>query len=493
MAASPSAAAIKAYELMRDGRIEEAVVFAGQAVDGVRICSPGHGFLASLLLKQGRVADAERIVIGALQLDTGVADAYDGLAYVSMALGQHDRANALYRRATEISPHVPRFWYNLAGSERSLGKLAEAEAACSQAIALDPEQYPSYLLRSELRVQGPQSNHIAELEGMLAGAGLEHRARVFLGFALAKELDDVQRFDEAFYWFASAAAARRSRLAYDVAADERKLARIMEVFPRELFAGPSASFVGSKRPEDSSRYIFIVGLPRSGTTLVERIVTGLSGVRSNGETENFSRALLAAAEGPGDVFQRAAAANPDAVAATYARFANSATVGERLVEKLPMNYLYVGAIHRALPDAKILLLNRSPLDSCFAMYRTLFGDAYPFSYDFEDLGRYYAAYERLMNHWRNVLGERLHEVVYEDLVREPKRIGATIARHCGLRWNDAAVDIQNNQSVSLTASAAQVRRPIYGSSSGRWRHYHRHLSRLIATLRGNGVSLPEDA
>ena len=98
-----------------------------------------------------------------------------------------------------------------------------------------------------------------------------------------------------------------------------------------------------------------------------------------------------------------------------------------------------------------------------------------------------------MNHWREVLGERLHEVVYEDLVREPKRIGAIIARHCGLRWNDGAVDIQNNQSVSLTASAAQVRRPIYGSSSGRWRHYHRHLNRLIATLRSNGVSLPEDA
>jgi hypothetical protein len=262
--------------------------------------------------------------------------------------------------------------------------------------------------------------------------------------------------------------------------------------PRAL-AGRSAFFTDSGPSTDSSRYIFIVGLPRSGTTLVERIVTGLPGVRSNGETENFSRAMLAAAEGQGDVFQRAAAAHPDTVAANYARFANSGAVGERLVEKLPMNYLYVGAIHRALPDAKILLLNRSPLDSCFAMYRTLFGDAYPFSYDLEDLGRYYAAYERLMNHWRNVLGERLHEVVYEELVREPKRIGAIIARHCGLRWSDAAVDIQNNQSVSLTASAAQVRRPIYGSSSGRWRHYHRHLDGLIATLRGKGVSLPEDA
>jgi len=500
MADSPAAAAKKAYELMRSGRIEEAIVLAGQAIDGARACSPGHGFLASLLLRQGRAAEAERVVGAALQLPVGVADAYDGLAYVSLALGKHDRANALYRRATQISPQIPRFWYNLAGSERSLGRLVEAEAACDRAISLDPEQYPSYLLRSELRVQSPGANHIAELEARLAAAGQEHRARVFLGYALAKELDDVQRFDEAFAWFASAAMARRSRLSYDVAADERKLARIEEAFPRTLFAAPPraaavdpAPPADSAAPADSSRHIFIVGLPRSGTTLVERILTGLPGVRSNGETENFSRALLAAKRGPGDVFQQAAAADPRVVAANYAGFAQGGTGSQRIIEKLPMNYLYLGAIHRALPDASILLIRRSPLDSCFAMYRTLFGDAYPFSYDFEDLARYYAAYERLMNHWRRVLGERLREVVYEDLVREPKRIGRILAQHCGLDWSDAAVEIQNNQSVSLTASAAQVRRPIYGSSSGRWRHYHRHLGGLIAALRRHGVSLPEGA
>jgi tetratricopeptide (TPR) repeat protein len=462
-----SAAAIQAFELMRSGRLEEALVLAERAVAGARVCSPAHGFLASILLKLGRVPDAERIVSEALQLETGVADAYDGLAYVSMAMGRHERANSLYRRATDLAPRVPRFWYNLAGSERSLGRLGEAEAACDRSIALDPTQYPTYLLRSELRV--------------------------FLGYALAKELDDVGRFDEAFHWFATAASARRSRLAYDVATDEHKLERIADVFPPASFGKPSDSRDTLQRPLDSSRYIFIVGLPRSGTTLVERILTGLPRVRSNGETENFSRALLAAAQGAGDVFQKAAAADPDAVAANYARFANPGSTDESIVEKLPMNYLYLGAIQRALPDAKLLLIRRSPLDSCFAMYRTLFGDAYPFSYDFDDMGRYYAAYDRLMNHWRTVLGDRLHEVVYEDLVREPKRIGAIIAQHCGLTWSDAAVDIQNNQSVSLTASAAQVRRPIYGSSSGRWRHYHRHLVGLIATLRRRGISLPDEA
>jgi hypothetical protein len=314
---------------------------------------------------------------------------------------------------------------------------------------------------------------------------------VLLGYALAKELDDIGRFDEAFRWFATAAAARRSRLAYDVATDERKLQRIATAYPREMFGARVHSGAGAQTAVDSSRYLFIVGLPRSGTTLLERILTGLPGARSNGETDNFSGALLAAARGPGDVFQRAAAADPDSVAANYARAAGSGGAGERIIEKLPLNYLYVGAIRRALPEARVLVVKRAPLDSCFAMYRTLFAAGYPFSYHLEELGRYYAAYERLLDHWRSVLGDALHEVIYEDLVGDPKRTGATIAAYCGLTWSDAAVDIQNNKSVSLTASAAQIRRPIYGSSSGRWRHYRRHLEPLIDTLRDAGVALSE--
>lgn len=476
-------AANEAFRLMQAGLPEQALAFAERAVAGARVCLPAHGVLASILLKLGRAPEAEQVVVQAAQLEAGIADAYDSLAHVSMVLGRHDRTNALYRRATQLSPQVPRFWYNLACSERSLGRLVEAEAACDRSIGCDAAQYPTYLLRSELRVQTPEANHIDELQALLARANLEERARVFLGYALAKELDDVGRFDAAFHWFAAAAAARRSRLAYAVAADEHKLRRIEEVF-----AGTSP-----QRQTDSSRYIFIVGLPRSGTTLVERILTGLPGVRTNGETENFSRALLAASRSTGDVFERAAAADPGAVAANYARLAQPGETAGSVIEKLPMNYLYLGAIHRALPDAKILLVERSPLDSCFAMYRTLFGEACPFSYDFEDLARYYAAYQRLMHHWRAALGGRLHEIVYEDLVREPRQVGSSVARHCGLTWLDTAIEIQNNRSVSLTASAAQVRRPIYGSSSGRWRHYHRHLKDLIAMLHHRGVRLPEQA
>lgn len=482
MPTSPDTPDVAAYRLMRAGDFHAALPFAERAVEGKRVCLPAHGMLASILLHLGRAAEAESLVCRAVELETGLADAYDSLAFVSLALRDHERANSLYRRATEIEPRTSRFWYNLACSERSFGRLMEAEAACDRAIALDATQYPSYLLRSELRVQSTDANHVEQLQGLLAHPELSFQGKLFLGYALGKELDDLRRFDEAFGWFSTAARARRSRLQYDIGADEQKLRRIAAVYS-DVSSGGSAGV-------DSSRYIFVLGLPRTGTTLVERILTGLAGVTTNGETENFSRSLLEATPpGSADIFERAARAPADAVAVAYARRANGPAPANKIIEKLPMNYLYMGAIRRALPEARIVLLRRSPLDSCFAMYRTLFREAYPFTYDFEDLARYYAAYEQLMRHWRAVLGEQLVEVVYEDLVREPSRVGAELARRCGVAWSDEAINIQNNAAVSFTASAAQIRRPIYGTSSGRWRYYQPHLEGLIDALRRHGVAI----
>ena len=482
---------VAAFQLMRAGRLDEARVQAERAVALARGCSSAHGLLATILLQLGRAAEADALIEMAMGLEPTNADAWDALAYVSLHLGEHTRANDLYRRAAQLAPDVPRHWYNLASSERSFGRLAQAEEACNRAIALDEQEYRSYLLRSELRVQTAADNHVAQLREQLGRAQLDDTARVFLGYALGKELDDLSEFDEAFRWFSLAASTRRHRLQYDVGRDEHKLKRIAAVFAQARCGGEATG---------SERFIFIVGLPRSGTTLLERILSNLPDVHSNGETDHFAHALLAAAPQSrsaggtyADVFERAAAADPAAVAAHYARLAGAERRGGWILDKLPMNFLYLGAIHRALPRARLLFVTRSPLDSCFAMYRTLFGAAYPFSYDLHDLARYYAAYTQLMTHWRTTLGEALHEVSYDALVRDPIGTAGAAARFCDLQWQDGAIAIEGNAAVSLTASAAQIRRPIYGTSSGRWRHYRGPLSPLIAELRRRQIALPDGA
>lgn len=476
---------VQAFHLMRAGRFAEAHACVRAAIAGGQRSVGAYALLATISLNLDRFEEAEEAVVAGLDLSPEGGDDYDGLAYVSMRLGDHARAHALYRRATEAAPSEPRFWYNLASSARTLGRLAEAEAACDRAIALDPAHHPSHLLRSELRPQSAEANHLEELRRALERPGVGDSGRMFLGYALAKELDDLGEYDEAFGWYARAAAARRRNLSYDVAVDVRKLGRIQEAFATLEPLAPAAP------DRAGAPCIFILGLPRSGTTLLERILSGLPGAVSNGETDNLSRALLKAAPaGPADVFTRAAAADPGAVGAAYLRHARAGS-GRAVIEKLPMNYLYLGAIRRSLPDAALMLMTRSPLDSCFAMFRTLFGEAYPFTYDFEDLARYYAAYARLIEHWKRLIGDGLHEVRYDALVERPTELGAEAARRCGLTWTDEAVDIRRNRSASQTASAAQVRRPIYTTSRDRSRHYRAHLGPLADALRRHGVADPE--
>ena len=161
----------------------------------------------------------------------------------------------------------------------------------------------------------------------------------------------------------------------------------------------------------------------------------------------------------------------------------------RFTDKMPWNYLYAGLIHRALPGAKIVALMRHPLDTCYAMYRVLFNGAYPFSYDLTDLGRYYVAWHRLMQHWQSVIGDPWLSVSYEDLVLNQDDVTRRLLSHCGLDWEEACLDFHNQKTTVSTASAVQVRRPLYATSIGKWRHYEAQLAPLLDFLQTSGIAV----
>ncbi len=409
-----------------------------------------------------------------------------GLRYT--LLGLHTEAERCYAQAAALRPLDPACLYNHATALIAMGDLEVAEALLDRVIELTPDDDAAWYNRSTLRRQRADDNHVAALEQRLAGLADRHPARIGLCYALAKECEDLGRHAAAFAALRQGAGARRARLSYRVEDDLETMRLIEATFDAAFFARTHAGH-GDARP------LFVVGLPRSGTTLVDRILGSHGTVSSRGESSDLAQAVVRVA-GPAankaELVQRTAKLDFRTLGRAYCNtLATDAAL--RVVDKTPGNFLYLALIAAALPQARIVHLRRHPMDACYAMYKTLFRMAYPFSYDLDDLGRYWRGYDRLMAHWRRVLPEeRFLEVDYEELVMHQDAVSRRLVAHAGLEWEDACLAFERNPHPTLTASAAQVRQPIYRSSVGLWRKYQQELAPLAERLRAAGIAIDED-
>ncbi len=399
------------------------------------------------------------------------------------------RALEAYDEAVRSEPRDLRYLANRAALRRIMGNLEEAERDYDRLIECDPGECEAWLSRAELRRQDAERNHIAALESRLARGFRSWSGEVPIRYALAKEYEDLGDYPRSWQHLTAGAALRRRHLKYEVQTDLDTVEWISEAFPH---AGSCKQGCPSAEP------IFIVGMPRTGTTLLERVLAGHPQVFAAGELTQLSLALVAAAQrkaGRSRLSRRelvAVSANLDysALGEDYlARTRPRTGHLPRFVDKLPLNYLYCGIIQRALPNARILHMTRHPLATCYAVFKALFNQAYPFSYDLKELTAYYLSYRKLMTHWKGILPGTILDVSYERLVCDPENEAQRVFDFCGLGWERRYLEVEKVAVPSTTASAPQVRRPIYRDSLELWRHYEQKLEPVAQRLAAGGVDL----
>ena len=441
---------------------------------------------ASALAHCGQIAEARAALADVQRVAQSDPAGLRHVAEAWVHLNGFANAEQCLRRLLELAPGEPSALFALSSVRVALGDMTEAETLLDAVIAKARFDHDAFYNRSTLRRQTLASNHVVQLQAQLHLQKANGAGEVPLCYALSKELEDLGEHARAAEFLFRGAATRRRQMSYRVETDVEAMAALELAFPAETLAGVQVEH-GRAGP------IFIVGLPRSGTTLVDRIISAHSAVASLGELTDLALAVTRLNFPAGNklaLIGKSAGMDFAALGAAYRQAIGGYGAGKAwLIDKTPANFLYLGLIAKAMPEARIIHLRRHPMAAGHAMFKTLFRMGYPFSYDLEDLGKYIAAYLRLMDHWRRAMPGRFLDVDYEELVHHQEPVSRRMLEHCGLPWENACLHFHENSSPSATASAAQVRQPMHQGSVELWRRYERELEPLARTLSGLGVPL----
>jgi tetratricopeptide (TPR) repeat protein len=454
---------------------------------------------ARFLTRANQAGAALQTARAALAAGPGDALTLDTIGVALTRLGHYTEALEALEKAVARRADNPQFHFNLAAAAQFLGDDDKARRHYRRALALQPDFARAWWALAEVGGgDDTAADDLAAMRTLLGRPGCSAADTLYLSHAIARTLEKGGDCGGAFRQLEAGKRARRERLQYDAGADAALFDALTAAFRepdrerRETGAGPQP--------------LFVVGMPRTGTTLVERILASHGAVQSLGELQDFAHAVKRASGSGGgaaldaEVIAGALRAPPEHIADDYLRSTaerlGAAPPGLRYVlDKMPLNVLYVGFILRALPAARVVILRRHPLDTCLANYRQLFAvdfSYYNYAYDLEDTARYFLGFQRLVAHWRNLYGPRLHELHYERLVENPRDEVAALLDYLDLPWEENCLAFHRNRAGVATPSALQVRRPLYRDAIGRWRRYGEAMTPARRLLEAAGVDCRDE-
>jgi tetratricopeptide (TPR) repeat protein len=458
-------------------RPDEAAALCHAALELDPRHAPALTCLAQLATDARRTDEAETLCRRALAMQPDDPDALNVLGLAQSKRGDLDAALAQFRRAIAAKPDLADAHNNLGNVLKELGQFAEADAATRRAVDLEPSQTAYYLNLMDGRRVASDDPFLVALERLEADANrLSPKTRMRLAFALAAAYESLGRHDAAFTRLVEGNRLKRATISYDEAETFGIFDRIAAQFDRARARRPVAGAAASDLP------VFVVGMPRSGTSLVEQIIASHPSVHGAGELIDLNE-IVAPLPFP-ELARHADDRMLREIGHAYLeRLKHKSPGALRIVDKMPANYVFLGLIHLALPGARIIHVRRDPTDTCASCFSKLFAEEQHHTYDLAELGRYYRKYDALMDHWRRTLPDgAMLEVRYEDLVEDLEGQARRLIGYCGLDWDPRCLDFHQTARPVRTASVRQVRRPIYRSSVGRSAALADHLGPLREAL-----------
>jgi len=439
--------------------------------------------LTNVLRELDKLEDALESAEKVLELSPDMAESHLLFAGILGMIGRHDDAIRAYEKALQIAPDKPGGLCSMAHHLKTVGQQERAIATYRRCLAGKPDHAEAYWSLANLKTFQFDTAEVETMQALLESDDVTDEARVQLHNALGLDREARSDYDTAFSHYEQCNVLRRKSESYDPVDTETRYDRIIEIFNEELLANNVGSGNSDKAP------IFVVGLPRSGSTLIEQILASHSMVDGTHELHDLARVVKdirrsrkSKSRFP-DIVEELSAEHWSAVGEDYIQSTFKYRAGAAyFIDKNPNNFIFIGLLRLALPNAKIINARRHPLDSCFGTYKQLFASGQPFSYDLTELGEYYLQYLRLMDHWHQLLPGFVLDVHYEQVVAGLETQVRRILDFCDLPFEEGCLRFHETDRAVKTASSEQVRRPIYSSSVNLWRNYEPHLGELIEVL-----------